>query len=93
MPFSKSLKYLVLTTIVIVAIVVGGNAYLGYSLRHMQLDFPGLDVLVYGLKATVEIATLTVPIHDLDKLPSFHNADKLKVVRFKKSCSIYVHPW
>ncbi len=31
-------------------------------------------------------------IDDLDKLPSFDNADKLNGHQVKKSCSIHVHP-
>ena len=113
-----------------IAIVGGFYAYLDYSLRHMQLDLSGLDVLLGRLTATVEITTLTAPrcgspaeylptgdqrreatmlyvatiidlykttfgklpdgIDDLEKLPSFDNADKLNGSQVRKSCSIHV---
>jgi hypothetical protein len=129
MRFSK--KPLVSAAITMVVAAGGFFAYLNYSLRHMQIDLSGLDVLVNRALATAEVATLTVPrcgssadflptgdrkqeatmlyvstivdlyttafgklpdtIGDLDKLPSFYNADKLNGREVKKSCSLRVH--
>jgi hypothetical protein len=125
-------KYIAFAAITMVAVIGGSYAYLSYSLRHMQFDLSGLDLLVKRTTATVEIATLTVPrcassadflpagdrkreatmlyvatiidlykstfgkmpetIDDLDKLPSFHNADRLNGSEVKKSCSLRGHP-
>ena len=132
MQLSKPQRYLVFAIVATIAIVGGFYAYLDYSLRHMQLDLSGLDVLLGRLAATVEITTLTAPrcgspaeylptgdqrreatmlyvatiidlykttfgklpdgIDDLEKLPSFDNADKLNGRQVKKSCSIHVDP-
>jgi hypothetical protein len=132
MRLTKPLKYLVFAAITLAAIAGGIFAYVGYSLRHMQLDLSGIGVFANKLTATAEIATLTVPrcgspadyppigdqrreammlyvativdlykttfgklpdsIDDLDKLPSFDDADRLNGRRVKKGCSIHVHP-
>src|SRR5260370_5950594 len=132
MRFTKPLKYLVFAAIAVDAIAGGSCAYVGYSLRHMQLDLSGIGIFANKLTATVEIATVTVPrcgspadyppigdkrreammlyvativdlykttfgklpdsIDDLDKLPSFDDADRLNGRKVKKGCSIHVHP-
>jgi hypothetical protein len=132
MRLSKPQKYLLCAVLATIAIIGGFYAYLGYSLRHMQLDLSGLDVLVGRLTATVQIATLTAPrcgspaeylpigdqrreatmlyvativdlykttfgklpdsVDDLDKLPSFDNADKLNGRQVRKTCSIHADP-
>src|SRR5260370_2465443 len=61
MRVTKPLKYLVFAAITLAAIAGGIFAYVGYSLRHMQLDLSGIGIFANKLTATVEIATLTVP--------------------------------
>jgi hypothetical protein len=132
MQFSKPQKYLVFAVVTTIVITGVFYSYLDYSLKHMQLDLSGLDVLVGRLTATVRIATLTAlrcgspaeypptgdrrreatmlyvativdlykttfgklpdSVDDLDKLPSFDNADKLNGRQVKKSCAIDVDP-
>ena len=126
------IKYLVIAAIAFGLLVGGFYVYLGYALRHMELDLSGLGPTLNKLAATVEVVTLTIPkcessvdhiatgdprreatmlyvatvvdlyttmfgklpdnIEDLDRLPSFENADRLNGSRVKKRCSIRSHP-